>query len=150
LNVIVNSEIPEDHPDGIIDEEKWRDLAIHTLQAEGVQAGELNLIFVDSQNIQQLNKTYLGKNEPTDVLAFPIDSFDVSITDTPLLLGDVVICPEKAMENAKAQNKTLEEEIALLVLHGVLHILGYDHAEPNEKAVMKKREKQLLSKLYLP
>ena len=49
-------------------------------------------------------------------------------------------CPEKAMENAKAQNKTLEEEIALLVLHGVLHILGYDHAEPNEKAVMKKKE----------
>ena len=54
-----------------------------------------------------------------------------------------------AMENAKAQNKTLEEEIALLVLHGVLHILGYDHAEPNEKAVMRKREKQLLSELYL-
>ena len=50
---------------------------------------------------------------------------------------------------AKAQNKTLEGEIALLVLHGVLHILGYDHAEPNEKAVMKKREKQLLSELYL-
>jgi probable rRNA maturation factor len=91
----------------------------------------------------------LGKTEPTDVLAFPIDSFDVSTTDTPLLLGDVVICPEMAMENAKAQNKTLEEEIALLVLHGVLHILGYDHAEPNEKAVMKKREKQLLSELYL-
>ena len=149
MNVIVNSEIPEGHPIGIIDEEKWRDLAIHTLKAEGVQAGELNLIFVDSQNIQQLNKTYLGKGEPTDVLAFPIDSFDVSTTDTPLLLGDVIICPEKAMENAKAQNKTLEEEIALLVLHGVLHILGYDHAEPNEKAVMKKREKQLLSELYL-
>ena len=83
------------------------------------------------------------------MLAFPLDSFDVSTTGTPLLLGDVVICPEMAMENAKAQNKTLEEEIALLVLHGVLHILGYDHAEPNEKAVMKKREKQLLSELYL-
>ena len=149
MNVIVNSEIPEGYPNEIIDEEKWRDLAIDTLQAEGVQTGELNLIFVDSQNIQQLNKTYLGKSEPTDVLAFPIDSFDISTTDTPLLLGDVVICPEKAMENAKAQNKTLEEEIALLVLHGVLHILGYDHAEPNEKAVMKKREKQLLSELYL-
>ena len=149
MNVIVNSEIPEGHPDEVIDEEKWRDLAINTLKAEGVQAGELNLIFVDSQNIQQLNKTYLGKSEPTDVLAFPLDSFDVSTTDTPLLLGDVVICPEMAMENAKAQNKTLEEEIALLVLHGVLHILGYDHAEPNEKAVMKKREKQLLSELYL-
>ncbi len=149
MNVIVNSEIPEGHPDGIIDEEKWRDLAIHTLKAEGVQAGELNLIFVDSQNIQQLNKTYLGKSEPTDVLAFPLDSFDISTTDTPLLLGDVVICPEMAMENAKAQNKTLEEEIALLVLHGVLHIFGYDLAENNEKAVMKKREKQLLSELYL-
>ena len=150
MNVIVNSEIPEGHPRWNIDEEKWRDLAIHTLQAEGVHAGELNLIFVDSQNIQELNETYLGKSEPTDVLAFPIDSLDISTTSTPLLLGDVVICPEKAMENAKSQSKTLDEEIALLVLHGVLHILGYDHAEPNEKAVMKKREKQLLSELYLP
>ncbi len=149
MNVIVNSEIPEGHPDGIIDEEKWRNLALNTLQAEGVHAGELNLIFVDSQNIQQLNETYLGKSEPTDVLAFPIDSLDIPTTDTPLLLGDVVICPEKAKENAKAQNRRHEEEIALLVLHGVLHILGYDHAEPNQKAVMKKREKQLLSELYL-
>ena len=59
MNVIVNSEIPEGHPIGIIDEEKWRDLAIHTLQAEGVQAGELNLIFVDSQNIQPVSYTHL-------------------------------------------------------------------------------------------
>tara|TARA_X000000368_G_scaffold25501_1_gene19283 strand:+ start:10099 stop:10551 length:453 start_codon:yes stop_codon:yes gene_type:complete len=148
LNVIVNSEISEDHLDGSIDIKKWRDLAFRTLQAEGVQIGELNLIFVDSQVIEQLNETYLGKSEPTDVLAFPIDPFQISETDTPLLLGDVIICPEKAKENAKAQNKTFEEEIALLVLHGVLHILGYDHAEPEEKAVMRRREKQLLSELY--
>ena len=111
MNVIVNSEIPEDHLDGSIDIEKWRDLAFRTLQAEGVQIGELNLIFVDSQVIEQLNETYLGKSEPTDVLAFPIDPFQISETDTPLLLGDVIICPEKAKENAKAQNKTFEEEI---------------------------------------
>ena len=148
MNVIVNSEISEDHLDGSIDIKKWRDLAFRTLQAEGVQIGELNLIFVDSQDIEQLNETYLGKSEPTDVLAFPIDPFQISETDTPLLLGDVIICPEKAKENAKAQNKTFEEEIALLVLHGVLHILGYDHAEPEEKAGMRRREKQLLSELY--
>ena len=72
----------------------------------------------------------------------------LAIGETPTLLGDVVICPAKAKENASAQKKNHDEEIALLVLHGILHILGYDHAYPEEEAVMKNREQELLSKLY--
>tara|TARA_B100001778_G_scaffold236483_1_gene197207 strand:+ start:48 stop:500 length:453 start_codon:yes stop_codon:yes gene_type:complete len=148
LNVVVNSEIPTGHSNDAIDIQKWKELAVETLQAEGINSGELNVIFVEAKRIQELNNTYLGKNEPTDVLAFPIDSQKSTTGETPTLLGDVVICPAKAKENASAQKKNHDEEIALLVLHGILHILGYDHAYPEEKAVMKNREQELLSKLY--
>ena len=148
MNVVVNSEIPMGHSNDAIDIQKWKELAVKTLQAEGINSGELNVIFVEAKRIQELNNTYLGKNEPTDVLAFPIDSQKSTIGETPTLLGDVVICPAKAKENASAQKKNHDEEIALLVLHGILHILGYDHAYPEEKAVMKNREQELLSKLY--
>ena len=136
------------HSNDAIDIQKWKELAVETLQAEGINSGELNVIFVEAKRIQELNNTYLGKNEPTDVLAFPIDSQKSTTGETPTLLGDVVICPAKAKENASAQKKNHDEEIALLVLHGILHILGYDHAYPEEKAVMKNREQELLSKLY--
>ena len=136
------------HSNDAIDIQKWKELAVETLQAEGINSGELNVIFVEAKRIQELNNTYLGKNEPTDVLAFPIDSQKSTIGETPTLLGDVVICPAKAKENASAQKKNHDEEIALLVLHGILHILGYDHAYPEEKAVMKNRAQDLLSKLY--
>ena len=148
MNVVVNSEIPMGHSNDAIDIHKWKELAVETLQAEGINSGELNVIFVEAKRIQELNNTYLGKNEPTDVLAFPIDSQKLTTGETPILLGDVVICPAKAKENASAQKKNHDEEIALLVLHGILHILGYDHAYPEEKAVMKNREQELLSKLY--
>ena len=148
MNVVVNSEIPTGHSNDAIDIQKWKELAVETLQAEGINSGELNVIFVEAKRIQELNNTYLGKNEPTDVLAFPIDSQKSTTGETPTLLGDVVICPAKAKENASAQKKNHDEEIALLVLHGILHILGYDHAYPEEKAVMKNREQELLSKLY--
>tara|TARA_B100001094_G_scaffold125504_1_gene121535 strand:- start:68315 stop:68767 length:453 start_codon:yes stop_codon:yes gene_type:complete len=148
LNVIVNSEISAEHSANSIDKSKWEKLAVGTLQAEGIHTGELNLIFVDSESMKELNENHLGKSEPTDVLAFPLDSVDTTPSETPILLGDVIICPEKAEENAQLQNKTFEEEIALLVLHGILHILGYDHAHTDEKVVMKKREEQLMSELY--
>ena len=148
MNVVVNSEIPMGHSNDAIDIQKWKELAVETLQAEGINSGELNVIFVEAERIQELNNTYLGKNEPTDVLAFPIDSQKSTTGETPTLLGDVVICPAKAKENASAQKKNHDEEIALLVLHGILHILGYAHAYPEEKAVMKNREQELLSKLY--
>ncbi len=90
----------------------------------------------------------MGKKGPTDVLAFPLDAIDQTDTDTPLLLGDVIICPVIARQNARKQDKDFEEEIALLVLHGILHILGYDHACSDDSNIMRSREKQLLADLY--
>ena len=85
MNVVVNSEIPTGHSNDAIDIQKWKELAVETLQAEGINSGELNVIFVEAKRIQELNNTYLGKNEPTDVLAFPIDSQKLTTGETPTL-----------------------------------------------------------------
>ncbi len=100
----------------------------------------------------------MGKPGPTDVLAFPIDAPDVEVWplpgadqprsrpgpgrpgDLPLLLGDVVVCPAVAAAQAPDHAGTVDDELALLVVHGVLHVLGYDHAEDAERAAMRARE----------
>ncbi|MEG3586176.1 MAG: rRNA maturation RNase YbeY [Actinomycetota bacterium] len=150
MTVFVGTELPSGHPEAGIETNRWKELASATLHAENAPSGELNLIFVSEERMSQLNLTHMGKNGPTDVLAFPIDADDPTDNDTPQLLGDVIICPVVARQNAKAQKKDFEEEIALLVLHGILHILGYDHAYSDDSLMMKRREKQLLADLYTP
>ncbi|HJM27486.1 MAG: rRNA maturation RNase YbeY [Acidimicrobiales bacterium] len=150
MTVFAGTEIPSTHPESGIDVERWKELAIAALKAENAPDGELNLLFVDEEKMSILNATHLGKKKPTDVLAFPIDAENLTNNKLPQLLGDVVICPAVARENAKTQNKDFGEEIALLVFHGILHILGYDHARSDESEIMKTREKQLLSDLYMP
>ena len=97
----------------------------------------------------------MGENGPTDVLAFPIDGPTQGTTKTttdpdgpPQILGDIFICPSVARKNADIYKKPFEDEIALLVIHGVLHILGHDHAEDEEKRIMQEREKVLLAHHY--
>ncbi|MCB1039254.1 MAG: rRNA maturation RNase YbeY, partial [Acidimicrobiales bacterium] len=110
------------------------------------------------------NQRFMGHDGPTDVLAFPIDDDDVLIgrspdgsssgpdrgpsDDVPLLLGDVVVCPAVAARNAPSHAGTYDDELALLVVHGILHVLGHDHAEPDETAVMQAKERDLLSRFH--
>ena len=150
--------------DGIsIDLARWQLLATDVLKAEGVRgAAEMSILFVEPHVMEEMNSVHMGKTGPTDVLAFPIDAFvpefasgpgSVSrgpdraaenIEDSPLLLGDVVICPEVARAQASSHAGTFDDEIALLVTHGSLHVLGYDHAESDERERMQGREKELL------
>ena len=112
---------------------------------------ELSLLFVDETSIAELNERFMGSEGPTDVLAFPIDAdavlggcptrsrsgpdrADPDPDELPLLLGDVVICPAVAARNAPDHAGTLDDELALLVVHGVLHVLGRDHADADEAA----------------
>ena len=146
-----------------IDTVRWASLAEAVLVAEGVRGNvELSLLFVAEDDIAELNREFLGKGEPTDVLAFPIDAAEVEVLsvpapsssgpdrsapdpgDLPLLLGDVVVCPAVAERQAPTHAGTLDDELALLVVHGVLHVLGHDHAEPDERARMRARERALL------
>ncbi len=115
---------------------RWADLATAVLAAEG-EAGELNLLFVDAAAMAVLNQEHMGHEGPTDVLSFPIDGPGAGPEG---LLGDVVVCPVVARRNAPTHAGTYEDELALLVVHGVLHVLGHDHAEADEAAVMRAAE----------
>jgi probable rRNA maturation factor len=127
-----------------IDAARWAALAEAVLRAEGA-IGELTLTFVDPAEIASLNAEHMGVAGPTDVLSFPLDAVDSDVDGTPLLLGDVVVCPAIAAAAAPGHGGSVDDELALLVVHGILHVLGHDHAEPGETAMMRERERILLS-----
>jgi probable rRNA maturation factor len=123
------------------------------LKAEGiVPPYEVSLVFTDSETVKQLNRDYRGVDEPTDVLAFYIlpqkeaDSSFVLPPDGVTRLGEVIISYPQTVEQAREQGHSPEKELALLIIHGILHLLGYDHEEPEEEAKMREREKELLGK----
>ena len=139
-----------------IDAARWVALATAVLRDEGVTGpAELALWFVDEDEIALLNEEHMDEQGPTDVLSFPLDASDDEpfAEGMPLLLGDIFICPTVAARNAPhhpgthapVHHGTLDDELALLVVHGVLHILGYDHEEPGEEAAMQARERELLT-----
>jgi probable rRNA maturation factor len=111
-----------------VDEAGLAHLAERTLAAEGRTRGELSLSFVTADEIADLHVTYMGEEGPTDVLSFPMDEEG--------LLGDVVVCPAEAARN----RPDLEAELRLLVVHGVLHLLGYNHEGEDERRVMWQRQ----------
>lgn len=106
---------------------------------------EVSLTFVTNEHIRELNRDYRGIDHETDVLSFPIDdSFEV---DGPLLLGDIVISVEKAVEQAADFGHSLKREILYLVVHSMLHLLGYDHIEETDAVVMRALEKKIMNEL---
>lgn len=112
-------------------------VADHVLRARGVPADmEVSLLLVDEDVIAELNAEYLGKDGPTDVLAFPIDEPGQVPYEEPAILGDVVICPAVAASQAPGHGRGTADELRLLVTHGLLHLLGMDHAEPDEEREM--------------
>jgi probable rRNA maturation factor len=150
-----------------VDLDRWARLAEQVLEAEGVRGNaELSLLFIGRGDMAELNEEYLGTPGATDVLAFPIDANEIDVdsgpgpekrgpdrpdpdpAEQPLLLGDVVVCPEVAAEQATDHAGSVDDELALLVVHGVLHVLGHDHAEPEETVRMRSRERELLEALH--
>lgn len=112
-------------------------LARHVLVQRGVPADmEVALLLVDRDTIAGLNGQHLGKEGPTDVLAFPIDEPGETPPGIPAVLGDVVLCPAIAYEQAASFGRTGPEELRLLTVHGILHLLGMDHATPDEEREM--------------
>jgi probable rRNA maturation factor len=140
---VVTIVVSDEQTDVDVDADRWADLASAVLQAEG-RTGELTLTFVDRDEIAALNRQHLGHDGPTDVLSFPLDAGHDDVPGVPVLLGDIVVCPNVAAEQAGSHAGTLDDELALLVVHGVLHVLGHDHAEADETALMRTRERELL------
>lgn len=151
-----------------VDVPRWVRLARMVLEQERVRERygplvEMSLLFVDRPTIAELNARFLDGDGPTDVLSFPMDEelppggrqpdqggrgpgAPSDPGDPPVLLGDVVVCPEIAEIQADARGVALDDELALLVVHGCLHLLDYDHAEPEEAAAMRRREQELLDR----
>ena len=134
-----------------VDEQQVQHTVLQVLRFEGLNPPyQLSLVFTDSETVQALNRDYRGLDEPTDVLAFPLLSQHES--DLPFILppdgvthlGEVIIsCPQTAQQ-AKEQEHPFERELALLIVHGILHLLGYDHEEPGDETRMRDREKSIL------
>ena len=129
-----------------VDADRWAALATRALEAEGC-VGELTLTFVDRDEMAVLNAEHMGATGPTDVLSFPLDPFGDD-GPGPSLIGDIVICPEIAADAAPAHAGTLDDELALLTVHGVLHIVGHDHADQADGERMRARERELLTALH--
>jgi probable rRNA maturation factor len=127
-------------------------VARHTLDEMGVNPlAELSILLVDADYMSELNHRWMGAEGPTDVLAFPMDehTMDHGPGETsggePALLGDIVLCPEVAAKQAATVGHSTADELHLLTVHGVLHLLGYDHAEPEEEREMFALQDRVLS-----
>jgi probable rRNA maturation factor len=129
---------------------RLRDLAIRVMQGEGVETGtELTVIITDDDEMQRMNRAFLGIDEPTDVLAFPdeADDFVVGIALNPAL-GDIAIGMQTAIRQAAEHSHSLDAELAHLLVHGILHLRGYDHVNrADEERRMRAREEYYLGGL---
>ena len=157
--------VGDEQSDIEIDLTRWRALALAALVDEGVRGScELSVFFVDEASMADLNAEHMGKSGPTDVLAFPMDGIEVVAAqgpgaasqgpdrahpdhdDMPTLLGDVLVCPAVAARQAPAHAGTLDDEIALLLVHGILHVMGHDHDTDPTTAAMRERELAILER----
>lgn len=108
---------------------------------------ELSISFVDNEKIRQLNRDYRNIDKETDVLSFPLDN-DFAF-EGPILLGDIIISGEKALEQAEDLGHSLNRELAYLTGHSIFHLLGYDHLNPEDKSIMRGKEKELMKKINI-
>ncbi|MBR4020728.1 MAG: rRNA maturation RNase YbeY [Firmicutes bacterium] len=124
--------------------------AKYCLELEGIdeERTEISVTFVEAEKIRELNRDYRDNDKVTDVLSFP--QFD-DLNDIPdfgeICLGDVVICKDRAEEQAEEFGHSFEREIIYLFTHSILHLLGYDHMEEDEKKEMRAREEEVMTHL---
>jgi len=133
-----------------VDEGGLRRVAAEVLSQEGIEEEtELSLIIIGDEAICELNRRFRGVDAPTDVLAFGTgaDEHFVTAPENPPYLGDVVISCERALAQAEELGHSVGEELKLLVIHGILHLLGYDHQEETDTRVMREREERTLAKV---
>ncbi len=143
MSIEVNNET-----DAQVDEHELVDLARHVLGELKVHPqAELSIILVDEVAMERLHVQWMDLPGPTDVMSFPMDELRPGSEDREPeagLLGDIVLCPSVAERQARDAGHATEEELLLLTTHGILHLLGYDHAEPEEEREMFDLQRKLL------
>ena len=127
-----------------IDRGRMREAARAVLEGEGIKDAEISLAFVDNVTIHRLNKQYLDHDEPTDILTFPL-----SEPNAKRLAGELVIGAEVARDAAESRGHDVQVELALYVIHGILHLCGFDDKSPQDAQEMRARERHYLKTLGL-
>lgn len=135
-----------------VDEARLSSLAHHSLSQEQVAEGaELSVLLVTRDHMRELNARFAGEDQFTDVLAFPmLEEEDDEEEEESVILGDVVICPRVAGRNAHRLGHSLGRELDVLLVHGTLHLLGYDHEDDEERKAMDRRLEELLGSFEAP
>lgn len=140
-----------DEQDLPVDAHSLRGFAEAVMQAEGFEPDtELSVIMVGSEQMAEYNQKFMGRAGPTDVLAFPIEEMKPGQAptrftgDPPIVLGDVFLCPSEIEQRARAEGIAYDDFLHLLLVHGILHLMGYDHEEDTAADVMERREDELL------
>jgi probable rRNA maturation factor len=128
-----------------VDRGLLRSIARAVLEGEGVADYEISLAFVDDPTIHRLNLRYLQHDEPTDVLSFPLND-----SGSKKLAGELVIGAEVALARSREHGHDVQHELGLYVIHGLLHLCGFDDREPADAAAMRARERHYLEQLGLP
>ena len=132
----------------LVEGHKLESAAVAALEHEGVSpTSDLSIVIDDDDHLHALNKEYLGIDAPTDVLSFPSGEEDADPDTGEMNLGDIIISYPRAAEQAGVAGHPTMNEMQLLVVHGVLHLLGHDHAEPEEKARMWAAQQEILKNL---
>lgn len=135
-----------------VDQERVLQLATFALDFLRIHRGaELAIIFVDEAAMEQLHMQWMDEPGPTDVLSFPMDELRPGTESEPTpagLLGDIVICPTVAAKQAEVAGHETVNEILMLTVHGILHLLGFDHAEPGEEKEMFGLQANILQSFY--
>lgn len=139
VNIICKSRVS-------LDTERLTQLANQVLKKVGFKNKTINLILIDDQEIQEINKTYRGKNKSTDVISYQVADNDFVVGDDDSIFGEIVISYQTAIEQAKELRVSLFERLLVLFIHGFVHILGYDHEKSVAAAKqMVNKEKELLN-----
>lgn len=127
--------------------DKLYDVVKAVLDNEGLSMDyEVSITFVDKDEIHKLNREYRKVDRPTDVLSFPMNE-EFLIEGVDSMLGDIVICMDIAKDQAREYGHSLDREIMYLTCHSMLHLLGYDHIEEDDKKIMRGKEKEVMKKL---
>jgi len=122
----------------------------HAASVESIEPEtEVSVTFVTNDTIQDINREYRGKDQPTDVISFALEELGegemaVTFEGMPRVLGDIIISTDRAKEQAEEYNHSFERELGFLAVHGFLHLLGYDHMEPEEEKVMFTKQDEIL------
>ena len=158
MNLVLDVSVETEMPDVLDAELAQRVLqrALETQQDElppGTRDAYISLVLTDDAGIAALNRDYRGRDEPTDVLSFPqLDAVDDAMIlppDAPVMLGDIVVSLPRAAQQAREYGHSLNREVAFLLVHGLLHLLGYDHLTPEESREMEARQEDILNSLGL-